>query len=345
MAEIAPMLINWILKEPNIILHLMSSEPIWELFDEIPASKKKRTKPGSIQDYYHFLSGLDIGIAPLKNTPFNRCRSDIKFLEFAAHGVVPVLARAVPYRTTVKDGESGFLYDTQRDMIKILDLLVRDPSLRQKVATKGRRYVTKNRLQGEHVSERISWYGKLSTQIGQCRHDGMPEDLFHRLSERNEAAVDGTYMQLTDSDFERLLGAALIDLQPDGSKRNARACFMQAAEIAPGNYLPHLFGASVSDDPEKAFRKALEMNPDSLNAWILLGDYFLISHRIKEAFECFSAATQVFPDYEVPYLRVGALLEKMGRQAEAGPFFDRARALCPNIPDQEPFYEMTQQPS
>ena len=51
----------------------------------------------------------DIGIAPLADTPFNRCKSAIKALDYAAIGL-PVLAsdRAV-YRGSLADGPGGWL--------------------------------------------------------------------------------------------------------------------------------------------------------------------------------------------------------------------------------------------
>jgi len=42
-------------------------------------------------EYYRLLTTLDIGIAPLGRTPFNRSKSWIKALDYMAAGVVPVV--------------------------------------------------------------------------------------------------------------------------------------------------------------------------------------------------------------------------------------------------------------
>ena len=75
MADIAPALIRWIRENNKIHLRLMCSEPIWELFHDLPPDRKKRVKPSAIEDYYAFLETIDIGLAPLRDTAFNRSRS------------------------------------------------------------------------------------------------------------------------------------------------------------------------------------------------------------------------------------------------------------------------------
>ena len=69
----------------------------------------------------------DIGIAPLADTPFNRCKSAIKTLDYAALGL-PVLAsdRAV-YRGTLADGPGGWLLpDDENAWFVALARLVRE---------------------------------------------------------------------------------------------------------------------------------------------------------------------------------------------------------------------------
>ncbi|MGA2404253.1 MAG: hypothetical protein ABSG91_21530, partial [Syntrophobacteraceae bacterium] len=81
MAKISDRLIRWIMSRDNVHLYLMCAGPIWELFEALPGDRKRLFAVGSLDDYYGFVSHLDIGIAPLEDTPFNRSRSDVKFLE------------------------------------------------------------------------------------------------------------------------------------------------------------------------------------------------------------------------------------------------------------------------
>lgn len=41
---------------------------------------------------------FDLGLAPLTDTPFNRCKSDIKALDYAALGILPLLSDGPSYR-------------------------------------------------------------------------------------------------------------------------------------------------------------------------------------------------------------------------------------------------------
>jgi len=116
MAEVSEPLIEWIISRNNVKLYLMCSDPIWSLFQRLPQTRKQRFKTGSLNDYYAFLKKIDVGLVPLKDTAFNRSRSDIKFLEYAVHGVVPVMQASVPYVSSVKHGKTGFLFEDAEGM-------------------------------------------------------------------------------------------------------------------------------------------------------------------------------------------------------------------------------------
>ncbi len=51
----------------------------------------------------------DIALAPLRDTPFNRCKSDIKFLDYSAIGAAGIFSRVRPYEASVSHGQTGWL--------------------------------------------------------------------------------------------------------------------------------------------------------------------------------------------------------------------------------------------
>ena len=57
----------------------------------------------------------DVGLAPLADTPFNNCRSDIKFLEYTALGVVSVLSDCAPYRASAAESGGAVLVKNSAD--------------------------------------------------------------------------------------------------------------------------------------------------------------------------------------------------------------------------------------
>lgn len=71
---------------------------------------------------------LQIGLAPLMDTPFNRGKSFIKFLDIAAMGGVGVYSRRYPYTEIVEEGVNGlFAEDTSEAWYRCLAWLVEHP--------------------------------------------------------------------------------------------------------------------------------------------------------------------------------------------------------------------------
>jgi hypothetical protein len=81
------------------------------------------------EEYPAFLNGLDldIAIAPIKDTQFNRCKSNIKWLEHSMLKTPMVLSDVTPYKM-VKHGETGFLAKTTEDWVTYLSLLIENPA-------------------------------------------------------------------------------------------------------------------------------------------------------------------------------------------------------------------------
>jgi len=80
---------------------------------------------------YYRLLDFDIGLAPLADTEFNRSKSPIKALEYAALGIPVVASNVGPYAGFVQHGVTGFLCDTEADWARYLRELVNDSALRQ----------------------------------------------------------------------------------------------------------------------------------------------------------------------------------------------------------------------
>lgn len=327
-AEIADSLIEWINTQPNVSLHLMCSEPIWKLFDPLPEHKKRRTLPGTIDDYYNFLRGIDIGIAPLKDTAFNRSRSDVKFLEYAVSGVVPVMAFLEPYTNSVDVGKTGFLFKDTTHLITILNQLLENTSLLREITKAARQYAIQERLQIQHGRDRLDFYSNRLKQLK--RHDFQDKNVskyFEEWSQLEGAVRNRRHLQFQSTRFENLLHDGLVAMQIVDNEKLAHQFFEEAAALEPENYLPFLFGASVSPDPIMSLNKALELKPDSIKAWTLLGEEFAKNGKIKEAFKSFDSAVKVYLDYEIPYLRVAALLKKLGERSQSDRFFKKAKEV------------------
>ena len=333
MAEIARPLINWIITKPNVSLHLMCSEPIWKLFDSLPQDKKKWTLPGSLDDYYNFLENIDIGIAPLKDYAFNRSRSDVKFLEYAVSGVVPVVSHLEPYLESVKNGETGFFFKNTAELINILNQLTDNAKLTQHIAGEARQYVLRERLQIQHVHDRLDFYRHHLGQINGQNREIVLDHLFGEFSKLEGAIVNERHLQLQSTRFENLLHDGLIAMQVHRDKEMARKLFDEAAVLEPENYLTFMFAASITTDPIACLCKAVIQEPHSIKTWILLGEEFDVVGDTRQALECFKSAITVCPEYEVSYLRVASLLKRIGQESQSELFSKKAESIIQELTD------------
>jgi len=84
----------------------------------------------TIEEYPDMLAAFDIGLAPVVKGRFNRCKSDLKFLEYAMVGVPTVASDIETYERSIRHGETGFLARNSKDWLKYLTILINNAELR-----------------------------------------------------------------------------------------------------------------------------------------------------------------------------------------------------------------------
>lgn len=136
-----------------------------EFYDALRAENKEYFggSDGEIAPYDTYLAAMqqaDIALLPLRDTPFNRLKSDLKFIEAASCGTVALAAPTV-YARTLRDGRTGFLYHDLRELRQLLSLLIENPLLRWETAQLAYAYVRENRLLANHYRERLYAYREL----------------------------------------------------------------------------------------------------------------------------------------------------------------------------------------
>lgn len=329
MANISEGLANWITGRSDAQLFIMGSESIGDLFKKIPENKIKYCTPGSLEKYYGFLSHLDIGLAPLEDTPFNRARSDIKFLEYAAHGVAPVVQATGPYLYSVRNGRTGILFTTTDGLISTLDYLVANPSERLAISVNAREYALRERNQLTRGGDRIDYYRNLLStkqRIGGL-NGGRTLDIFDKMCNCPGAVRTGRHLHLGSTRYELLLQQGLLASDPGES----RDVFREAAAMEPSLYVPYLYGSPVAADPVEALKKAAELNPESIVSWIHLGKAYSSRKMIAEAIESFNTAASIFPGYELPYIECAGFLKAHGLKKEAVELMKKAIETIPRV--------------
>jgi SAM-dependent methyltransferase len=110
-----------------------------------------------IERYHELIGEADIAFLPLAPTRFNEHKSDLKFIECAAHAVV-CLASPTVYEQSIIDGETGLIYQSPGHLVVQLERLLNDPNLRRRLGENARTYVAENRMLAYHFRARHEWY-------------------------------------------------------------------------------------------------------------------------------------------------------------------------------------------
>jgi glycosyltransferase involved in cell wall biosynthesis len=129
-------------------------------FEALETRNKAFTPTCDYETYLQLLGNSEISLMPLSDNPFNRAKSDLKFIEAAACRVAP-LASTVVYGDSIEDGRTGLLF---RDPVEFRDRLARLvalPELARELADAGREHVANHRMLAYQVAPRIDWYRSL----------------------------------------------------------------------------------------------------------------------------------------------------------------------------------------
>lgn len=111
--------------------------------------------------FHRILRHCDVAWLPLSDTAKNRCKSDLKFIECAAHGVA-VLASPVVYAQSVQDGVTGLLYQDAVSFQTQLLKLMSNTAFRQQMGQAARAYVAQHRMLAYDTARRLEWYRSVS---------------------------------------------------------------------------------------------------------------------------------------------------------------------------------------
>lgn len=126
--HVAPMLLRFLKRNPQVDLHTIGAN--YQIATKMPREQSRHSSWSTdLFDYYRSID-FDIGIAPLAPTIFNRSKSHIKALEYAALGIPIVATDMEPYRGFVIHGVTGFLVRHDHEWGQRLRDLANDEAMR-----------------------------------------------------------------------------------------------------------------------------------------------------------------------------------------------------------------------
>ncbi len=148
-------------------------------FHALETRNKSFTPLCDYNTYMDLLGTSEISLMPLDDTPFNRAKSDLKFIEAAACRVA-ALASAVVYRDSIVHGETGLIFEDPDQFHRHFLRLTAIPDLALELGTNARRGVIQNRMLSGQMEPRMSWYRDLWARRGpltaalRARIEGLP---------------------------------------------------------------------------------------------------------------------------------------------------------------------------
>ena len=127
------------------------------IFNSVRSPRKRFFPILPREAYLQLLGQADVSIIPLKDSVFNRSKSDVKYLECASVGT-PVLASDLVYGRTIVDGVTGALFRSAAEFSAQMIRLVTDRRFARSLAREAHRYVSEHRLMHQHVAKWATTY-------------------------------------------------------------------------------------------------------------------------------------------------------------------------------------------
>lgn len=112
---------------------------------------------------WRVMMDADINLCPLIDNDFNRCKSAIKWYEASVlrRPEATLAANVPPYSDEIVDGETGLLYNDERDFVQKLEALITNKELRMTLANNAKKWVIANRSAEKTVDGLNEYYEHL----------------------------------------------------------------------------------------------------------------------------------------------------------------------------------------
>ena len=147
---------------------------------QLPEERKSFLPLCDYQRYQREMSACDIAFLPLRDTSFNRMKSDLKAIEASTFGLVS-LANEVVYAKSFINGETAAFFRTPDHLKQILRFWREQPQVAFEIGRRARQFVGTSRLQCHQIYDREAWYRDLCS-----RREELTQALYKRVPELND---------------------------------------------------------------------------------------------------------------------------------------------------------------
>jgi tetratricopeptide (TPR) repeat protein len=317
-AAVVPVIAEIMRRHPQVVWAAMAPQELHAVFAPLPAARCELRGLGDTAAYRSFLQTLDVGLAPLQDTPFNRCRSDVKYLEYVDAGVAPIVQAARPYADSVRHGEVGLVFADPAKLLGCIESLLLDAPLRHRLVAQARQEVGLGRLQVHHAAAQRAFYEEC---LQQQRRHGPAAPAAAALQRRGGCTeAGGPRSGGTNANELRSANAGTCGRQgdnaqasmPHGDNAHAKEAGSRDAVAVQRNGDPVVAGSY----------SAIPLQPAEAELYRGL----LLRHTPPRALAHYAAASALQPQAYLPHLYTGQLLPDRVAAQQA---LQRALALQP----------------
>jgi len=146
---------------PHLKFHVMGNEA-FPSYVQLPVDKFEFTPWGSVYQYFEFWKPIHIGVASLIDTPYNRCRSDIKAVEMSGYGALPLLPKVLIYEDYLSQ-TSMKPFRSWKELCDQIHVYARDHDRLKNDARRCFEYVQAQRIGTDHT-ERLQLFQEMMKQ-------------------------------------------------------------------------------------------------------------------------------------------------------------------------------------
>lgn len=143
---------------PQVVFRIMGASNVYAMLRRQGLSNLEYVDwSKDLTVYYEELAKFDIGLAPVIECGFNKAKSTLKFLEYAACGT-PMVGSKFLYEQDAVHGETAMLAERPLQWYEMIKELIVDAEKRRAMGDAAQTYIAAERLHDQHVPKRIAFY-------------------------------------------------------------------------------------------------------------------------------------------------------------------------------------------
>lgn len=124
-------------KPPLMLSGVTKGDRVWDKVIDMFGEDAQYEPPRKVYEYAELMMPYDVFLAPLRDSSFNRCKSELKMLEAAALGRPIIVSNVYPYKNLAKNKENCLVADnTPESWAKAINEMKNSKYLRDDTAAR-----------------------------------------------------------------------------------------------------------------------------------------------------------------------------------------------------------------